>query len=145
MKKARQHTDNRVRELEARLSRQEFRAEKFEDADSSIQKLTGLSCYTLMRLIFYDFLSGGNDSFLKTIEYKHRSDGKYPSRKNTGSHRLNYFNQYSLTLFKLRTGMTDEVTGVIFGTSRSTGNRYYNVWINVMHDLFRDRFRDWPY
>ena len=97
--KLRQNTDDRVKELEVRLSRQEFRAEKFEDADFSIQKLTGLSSFALMKSIFYDFLGGGNDNFSKTIEYKSRSDGKYPNRKNTGSHRLNNFNQYFLPLF----------------------------------------------
>ncbi|XP_055340244.1 uncharacterized protein LOC129589493 [Paramacrobiotus metropolitanus] len=71
----------------------------------------------------------------------------YPDRsKQSGNPlALNYFNQCFLTLMKLRTGMTYEVLGAIFGIDSRTVGEYYNCWLEVMDERMMAVFRQFPY
>ena len=102
-----------ISQLNSRLLKQEFRAEKFENCDDAVQKLTGLQSHAMLKAVFHDFVVRDNQHILNIMEITPSASKKYPDRSITGRKRmsLNYFNQFFLCLLKLRSGMTDHVIG----------------------------------
>ncbi|XP_055357051.1 uncharacterized protein LOC129602109 [Paramacrobiotus metropolitanus] len=142
-----QEANASVQALTKRLTRQEFRAETFADSDKAIQNLTGLPSYLVLLTLYETVFAGKNEGFLDTLLYtKQTGEVPYPDRSRGGAPMaLDGFNQYFLTLMKLRTGMTYEVLAAIFGVDARTIGRYYNCWLLVMDERMVNIFRKYPY
>lgn len=98
----------------------------------NVQELTGLPMFILMESMFLHFLRDPN--FLATTDLRNWSDNTCPDRSQSGGAQpsLDYFDQYFHTLLELRSGVTEEVIGTLFGISISTVSRHYKYWIGLL-------------
>lgn len=98
-----------------------------------------------MNNIILYFLKGSDPGFLAKNSLRNSSAEPDRSWPGCTQPALDYFDQFFLTLIRLRTGMTEDVLGAVFCISRSTVDRYYNCWIRVMDEMFGAALRKWPY
>ena len=114
----------------------ELSIERVENVPSKLLYYTGLQHSEIFNYLFNFLLPSGklNDLkiFTSNLTYKTRST------------KLSAKNQLFLTLIKLRRGLHYETLGDIFGVSKSSINKIFISWINLMY-LKLGSLNLWPH
>ena len=96
--------------LTCRINEHEFTEGSLKDNDVKVKFYTGLPSYAVLLLVF-KFVSA-------SINLHHRSA-------------LSNFQQFCMTLMKLRLNLFDQDIGYRFGVSQSTVSKNFRKWINA--------------
>lgn len=133
-----------ISKLKDCLDCQKFRAEKFQNDDSSVNRLTNIRFYGLLRIIFRDVCHGNDESFLSTFRYEGSTEADYNDAMFSDRFKggrpivLNYCNQFFMTFSRMRTGMAEDVLAAVFGISHSTVLKYYRTWVPILYRFLLD-------
>jgi hypothetical protein len=126
--------------------RRELFLEKVLQSDTTVKLYTGLPSKTLLTGVF-DVLDEREEHlkyWTDRSSAKEKSYQRTPNVKKPGPKRkLSRFDEYVLTLVRLRLGLITLVVGDLFGVSGSRASQIFTTWITYMSETFKPHIK-WP-
>ncbi|VDI34000.1 Hypothetical predicted protein, partial [Mytilus galloprovincialis] len=119
--------------------------EKLTKSNSNVKCFLGLPSISMLFGIFK--LLEGHASKMKYWMGPDSSDGKrwqVNNKKKPGaSRKLTFFEEFVITLLRLRLGLNTYVLSLLFGVSQSTISRVFTTWISLMAQCLGPLIK-WP-
>jgi len=121
LQKQSQQLQNEKCKLEKLLESVQLNEESLKSDDDKVKFYTGLPCYSVMNTVFLHV----------STDFKCNESS------------LPKFQQFLMTLMKLRLNLSNQDLAYRFGISQSTVSKYFRKWINVMYIRLQPVIR-WP-
>ena len=115
------------------LQRKLFMKQVFR-SDANVRRYTGVPGKDVFEGLF-KLLESHTENIYNNSDSNKQKPG--PTRK------LTPFEEFTLTMIRLRTGMLASVLADIYGVSESRVSQIFNTWINLLHFIFKPLIK-WP-
>lgn len=122
----------------ALLKRQDF-VDEIQKSDENCFRYTGFPNIQLLKQTF-DWIEPTAKHIKLTAGKFRQIPGKAKNRKRTA---LSLFEEFLLTLIRIRRGYDTHHMGYLFGVAQSHASRIFNTWVNLMYHCFLPLLR-WP-